>query len=946
MLDWDTIRGNKKDDEEESYSSLDWDSIRGRKKTSNTKVTTTNKSSSLKDIGTPDTYYSQEGTAVSPKYAGMSDDEILAERRKLIVDTPVTQKAPEVPIVNTSNNIEKKENPLVSSANKLLDTAKNINTLKDIKKEVDKKIYDMTKVNANSTPKIHQIDQYTLPKAEKIASNSEMQEVIKNGKEITVDDINLNKDAINRNKNIDKGGTSKTNEAVKTVLNNIRGGVMNTAAGLADVALTATALGIKGLESMALMGNQKEAASTLNNWYDNIIKTEKKLNDKASYESKVTSQLNDSIIKMAGQVTNTITEMIADSAIGFAIGGIEKGNKLGTVIQGLSVGGRSTQEVLEENKDKILPATVTGIAKGYTAYLTEKMFDANILTRKSGGSISDKIDDIIFDKLNSKFGREFANKTVGVIGENLEELVEDNVDNVIDKLINDKDFPEMQEWLNNTTETAKVTTLSTIIMSLLGLGGENFSNKEYNIIERKAQEIIDKGGYAIQYDKDNVLNNFQMKPVFTTSFNSNGEIESINVLQGKPIENVNKYVKVDPIIIKNSDGNYNIIDGRTGVLMDSTPYNSLIQAETEFDKKMLNLKQEVITSINKKVSEVESIINNKTEEIINNIEQAELTQNDILNNETTNYITDDVKSNPEQNIEDNTIKETKIEKKVKEYIENNDITPKINMTTTEVADIKTKNIKQMEAYKKAKDLFSTLHKRKFKNKTEDIYVTNSDIKESVNKTYTYTDQRKLLKENLSIYSYLDTIIENGIEISTENELKGRKKYQDWKYYITPVKIDGKNYIVEFDTVKREDGQRHFRIERLYETNKEGSTTVVPTKKSATRFTVEPSNINNSITQKNTSVKNDTTVNNKNMQEKKNNTNKQQIIEQVKYNPDGKEIKDTNYVNFLADRYIDNKNISGIETDTKYIESLSNKTKKEIINDLFDKIKDKRFIKRE
>ena len=66
MLDWDTIRGNKKDDEEESYSSLDWDSIRGRKKTSNTKVTTTNKSSSLKDIGTPDTYYSQEGTAVSP----------------------------------------------------------------------------------------------------------------------------------------------------------------------------------------------------------------------------------------------------------------------------------------------------------------------------------------------------------------------------------------------------------------------------------------------------------------------------------------------------------------------------------------------------------------------------------------------------------------------------------------------------------------------------------------------------------------------------------------------------------------------------------------------------------------------------------------------------------------------------------------------------------------
>lgn len=222
-------------------------------------------------------------------------------------------------------------------------------------------------------------------------------------------------------------------------------------------------------------------------------------------------------------------------------------------------------------------------------------------------------------------------------------------------------------------------------------------------------------------------------------------------------------------------------------------------------------------------------------------------------------------------------KDTKITKKIEEYIAKNpNLETNINISTNMFNHINIKEIKQMEAYKAARDLFSQIHKRKFQNKNTNIniYVTNSDIKESINTTYTYTEQRKYLKENIAIYSQLDNIIENAQLISNTNELKGRQNYQLWEYYAMPINIDNNKFIVQFDTVQREDGETHFRVERLYKITEEGSsTTVVPTKKSATRFTVEPPSTKNSIPQNSQSVKNNTAINKQSTRKKKNNTQK-------------------------------------------------------------------------
>ena len=51
---------------------------------------------------------------------------------------------------------------------------------------------------------------------------------------------------------------------------------------------------------------------------------------------------------------------------------------------------------------------------------------------------------------------------------------------------------------------------------------------------------------------------------------------------------------------------------------------------------------------------------------------------------------------------------------------------------------------QMTIFNKAKEVFSKIGKNIFKNNGEDIYVSNSDIKESIAKTVRNTNQKKLL----------------------------------------------------------------------------------------------------------------------------------------------------------------------------------------------------------
>ena len=184
--------------------------------------------------------------------------------------------------------------------------------------------------------------------------------------------------------------------------------------------------------------------------------------------------------------------------------------------------------------------------------------------------------------------------------------------------------------------------------------------------------------------------------------------------------------------------------------------------------------------------------------------------------ELTSVFSPDVNSNKQQNNTINTYQN--INCAIYDYVNSikenfqTDIDIKTNKTKIPI-DYSTQS--QMTIFNKAKEVFSKIGKNVFKNNGEDIYVSNSDIKESIAKTVRNTNQKKLLSEHIEVFRYLDKIIENGQIIARGSETKSRSQYKNWDYYATPITIDDQNYIVEFDTVLRDNGQKHFRLERIY-----------------------------------------------------------------------------------------------------------------------------------
>ena len=222
-------------------------------------------------------------------------------------------------------------------------------------------------------------------------------------------------------------------------------------------------------------------------------------------------------------------------------------------------------------------------------------------------------------------------------------------------------------------------------------------------------------------------------------------------------------------------------------------------------------------------------------------------------------------------ISEQAVKRNIINEKVNEYIgqNRNNFKSNINLSTnivnkTNETPINYKIQNQMTIYKKARELFSTVNKKVFKNANQNIYVTNGDIRESIEKTLKNPEQRKQINENLAVFSQLDKIIENGKKISSsEFDSKGRNEYTDYEYYVSNAFIDGKPYVVEFDTRlqkgENRKQERHFRLERVYNINEVGSKT------GATEVTsqigIEPTSIiTNSIPPNTKNVNGNTTSN--------------------------------------------------------------------------------------
>ena len=465
-----------------------------------------------------------------------------------------------------------------------------------------------------------------------------------------------------KNENIKKGGLPAIYEYADTLFTNAASGfALKPLAGLTNLGTTAVGLGIKVLEGGASLFGNKDAANSLNSAYNSVIDYGSQVHQSANLYSDITNQVEDGFVRGSGMVTDIVSNVIGNFVLGYATG-IE-----GTVMQGLTVGGSSAQEVLEENKNNIGQATIVGLAKGYVSYFTEKIFDYNILTRGTNpSSIQEKITNNIINHISSNFGKRFAYNTIGILGENAEEFIEDNIDNILDNVILGKEtpMPFSKEWLASTGETGMMTTMSTIVLNLLGFGG---SNTKPNAMVKAAEELIVKDDMAIHYDPDKIKTADGMEQFYVTNFNQDGELTNITPTWGKEINNIRSELMINPVIVKDSNTNkYEVIDGTTGVILDNSYYSTLMEAESGFDTKVSKLSNQQINDINNTINKAnyviqnnimdiatrikENVSNSQIDELYNTQTKSNTTQNDEiknksnLNNEETSYTPNKVKN--------------------------------------------------------------------------------------------------------------------------------------------------------------------------------------------------------------------------------------------------------------------------------------------------------------
>ena len=296
----------------------------------------------------------------------------------------------------------------------------------------------------------------------------------KQGTRVTLQDASAMKEAEQINKDIEN---KNYNSSVAHILNSFPEGIKKGVTGIANSGLLPIARNAQKISDFGKKIGVLKDDNFLNESKSKILDVAEELSQKSSYRSKVNKDVNNNVVNMASNINNVIGNMVPSMVANFVAPGS------GLALTGLSSGGNSAQETINEDRSNLSEAIKTGILKGAVEAGTEKLTGGNIIAK---GSLDDLAGKFISEKVKSKVGKFIANKAYGFLGEMTEEQISDNAGYIIDKIINKKELPNFKEWWNNVGETNKITFLSTLALNLVGLGGSDVS-KEY---ESKINEVM------------------------------------------------------------------------------------------------------------------------------------------------------------------------------------------------------------------------------------------------------------------------------------------------------------------------------------------------------------------------------------------------------------------------------------------------------------------------
>lgn len=255
---------------------------------------------------------------------------------------------------------------------------------------------------------------------------------------------------------------------------------------------------------------------------------------------------------------------------------------------------------------------------------------------------------------------------------------------------------------------------------------------------------------------------------------------------------------------------------------------------------------------------------------VNNIN--EITANNILpvNVSQINQVKGNIPINQELLNKYNNVSEM-INKNINKYDGKVDVKSSI----AELNNIDLNSMSQNELSNLATNIFEKYNSSNtFINDGNKIMVTRSGIKESINKILYNKNQKKYLKEHLQVFSDLGDIIESATLASQTTEGKSRENNKIWNYYLNGLNINDNNYLFEFDVVSRQNGENHYRVQRLEKINSKKANASVENTITSVTPTLETSAFSSdNIPQSNNNVNNGILPTINNMQNSEKNTNK-------------------------------------------------------------------------
>lgn len=255
---------------------------------------------------------------------------------------------------------------------------------------------------------------------------------------------------------------------------------------------------------------------------------------------------------------------------------------------------------------------------------------------------------------------------------------------------------------------------------------------------------------------------------------------------------------------------------------------------------------------------------------VNNIN--EITANNILpvNVSQINQVKGNIPINQELLNKYNNVSEM-INKNINKYDGKVDVKSSI----AELNNIDLNSMSQNELSNLATNIFEKYNSSNtFINDGNKIMVTRSGIKESINKILYNKNQKKYLKEHLQVFSDLGDIIESATLASQTTEGKSRENNKIWNYYLNGLNINDNNYLFEFDVVSRQNGENHYRVQRLEKINSKKANASVENTITSVTPTLETSAFSSdNIPQSNNNVNSGILPTINNMQNSEKNTNK-------------------------------------------------------------------------